>query len=171
MAANRSATAAHDLLGRVRDVLKAVRVFKSHQPPSHTVVPSGTFGILATIDGFGPAGCHSKDLAARCALDPSTISRAVAALVRAGLVTRAADPDDGRASVLLATPDGRAALDDITGWYDDRLAEALAGWTDADLSALTAMLQRFSGDLLARFDGRHHGPTSLPNHQNLEAAR
>ncbi len=174
MAEPRSATARHDLLGGVRDVLKAVRVFKSHQPPRHTVVPAGTFGILAAITDIGPVtGCHSKDLAARCALDPSTISRAVAALVRAGLVARVADPDDGRASVLLPTPEGRAALDDITGWYDDRLAEALRDWTEDDLAALATLLRRFSGDLLARFDDRHpaDGQTTSRNPTDLEAAR
>jgi len=169
-----AATARHDLLGGVRDVLKSVRIFKSHQPPQHTVVPSGTFGILAAIHDIAPAtGCHSKDLAARCALDPSTISRAVAALVRAGLVVRVADPDDGRASVLLPTPDGRAALDDITGWYADRLTEALRDWTEDDPTALSTLLRRFSADLLARFDDRHpaDGQTTSRNPNDLEAAR
>ena len=172
---SRSATARHELLVRVRDVLKAVRVFRSHQPPGHTVVPAGTLGILAAIDGVGPAtGCHGKDLAARCALDPSTVSRAVATLVRAGLVARAADPDDGRASVLLATPAGHAAVEDIAGWYAGRLAEALRDWSDEDLTTLTALLRRFSDDLLARFDDRHTGandehPNLRPH--TLEAAR
>jgi len=162
-------TTGHALLGPVREVLKAVRVFKSHQPPRQTVVPAGTFGVLAAIsDTEAGTCCHSKDLAARCALDPSTISRAVAALVRAGLVTRAVDPNDGRASVLLITPEGRAALDDITGWYSDHLAEALDQWTHQELSALAAMLQRFSDDLLASFADRSD---TVRNPYNLEAAR
>jgi DNA-binding MarR family transcriptional regulator len=154
--------ARRELLARLRDVLKAVRLFKNHQPPRHTAGLSGALGVLATIEDIGSTtGCHSKDLAAQCALDPSTISRAVTALVRAGLVRRAADQNDGRASVLALTPHGRAVLADITSRYDERLADALRDWTVDDLNALASMLQRFSDDLVARFD---------PN-QTLEAAR
>jgi DNA-binding MarR family transcriptional regulator len=144
-----STTARHELLARMRDTLKAMRLFKNQIPPRHMAVPSGTLGVLATIDGLPPTvGCHVKDLAAACALDPSTISRAVAALVRHGLVRRQADPADGRASVLALTPDGRQALTDVHGWYDEQLASALKNWTDDDLTAFTAMLQRFCNDLL-----------------------
>jgi DNA-binding MarR family transcriptional regulator len=59
-----------------------------------------------------PTGCRSSDLAARAGLDPSTVSRAVAGLVTQGLVTREADPHDGRATLLVVTPAGHAALSD-----------------------------------------------------------
>ena len=152
----------HELLARLRDVLKAVRLFKNTLPPRRLSVPSGTLGILATIDDIaGPAdaGCHVKDLAARCALDPSTVSRAVGALVRSGLVQRTADPDDGRASTLGLTSHGREVLSDVTGWYDDQLTDALKDWSREDMAALSALLQRFCDDLMSR------------NHNSLEAAR
>jgi DNA-binding MarR family transcriptional regulator len=186
--ADDGAAARHRLLDRVRDVLKAVRLVKGRQPPGPTVIPSGTVGVLATIDKIeSGVGCHGKDLAAECALDPSTISRAVGALVRSGLVVRTADPADGRASVLAMTPQGRQALDDIVGWYNDLLAEALGAWSVRDLTRLTDLLQRFSDDLIARFDARHAAPLDGPNpagnphntdphntgnpHNTLEAAR
>lgn len=172
------ATAArHELMVRMRDVLKAVRLFKNQQPPNHTVVPSGTLGVLAAIDNIeASTGCHSKDLAAQCALDPSTISRAVAALVRAGLVVRTADPRDGRASVLALTPKGRQVLGDTTRWYVDLLADALGDWTAPELTALADLLHRFSDDLIARFDARPTGPIDGPTparnpYNTLEAAR
>ena len=142
----------HDLLARLRDVLKAVRLLKNQAPQRHTV-PSGTLCVLSSIDGITGAdtGCHVKDLAAHCALDPSTVSRAVAALVRDGLVRRAADPTDGRASTLALTPHGRAALDDVTGWYDEELAAALKDWSTEDMAALSALLRRFSDDLTTRY--------------------
>lgn len=156
------AAARHELLARVRDVLKAVRLFKNQQHPRHSTLLMGTLGVLAKIDEIGAdAGCHSKDLAAHTALDPSTISRAVTALVRTGMVVREADPHDGRASVLALTPEGREVLDDVHGWYDDRLADALRDWTAQDLTALATLLQRFSDDLIVRFT----------TNQTLEAAR
>lgn len=55
------------------------------------------------------------DLAVLMQLDRSTLSRTVEGLVKAGLVFRAADPDDRRAVRLTCTPEGSgrvAAIDD-----------------------------------------------------------
>ena len=157
--------ARHELLTRMRDVVKAIRLFKNQQPPRHRPVPGGTFGVLASIGDVTSDGCHLKELATHCALDPSTVSRAVAALVHAGLVRRTADPDDGRASVLALTDHGRQVLEDVTGWYDDLLAKALQGWTTEELATFAAMLRRFSDDLIRTAGER---PTLTTT---LEAAR
>ena len=149
------AAARHELFADVRDLLKAVRLFKSALPARHDAVPTGTIGVLATINtiaGEPAGGCHLKDLAVRCALDPSTVSRAVAALVRSGLVARTADPADGRASVLTVTPRGRQTLDDFNRLADERLADALREWSTEDIAVLSALLQRFSAALMTRTD-------------------
>jgi DNA-binding MarR family transcriptional regulator len=178
--------ARRELRGRLHDVLKAVRVFKSHQPPRRTPIPTGIVGVLGVIDGLStpatdPAsasdatsmrvaagGCHVKDLAAHSALDPSTVSRAVAALVRLGLVRRTADPTDGRASCLALTAAGRDALSETHQWYDDLLADALADWTPRELTAFAGMLRRFSDDVMTHLD-THQNPSTSTN--TLEAAR
>ncbi|MEV4704594.1 MarR family transcriptional regulator [Actinoplanes sp. NPDC049316] len=154
--------ARRELLAHVREMLRAVRLFKNDLPAQHPAVPFGTVSVLSMIDVMAaepPAGCHGKELAARCSLDPSTISRTVATLVRSGLVQRTADPADGRASVLSLTPLGRQTLSDVTAWADDRLADALKEWRPDELAAFTALLRRFSTDLMSRYD------------QPLEAAR
>ncbi|MET0415297.1 MAG: MarR family transcriptional regulator, partial [Actinoplanes sp.] len=134
-----------DLLTEVRELLKVIRLTKHDMARQNTAVPSGALGVLAII-AVG-RGCHGKDLAAECALDPSTVSRAVAALVKAGLVARTADPDDGRASVLTATEAGRRALEEVLTCYDHRLVDALRDWTAEELRTFTTLLHRFTGDL------------------------
>ena len=62
--------------------------------------------------------------------DPSTVSRQVAALVRNGLVERLADPDDGRASLLAATPTGQRVHADNRRLRDAFVARPAA--TDPD---------------------------------------
>lgn len=151
--------ARRELLEQLRQLLKAARILKNPQQPT------GTMSVLHAVDRLATGGgCHGKDLAGECALDPSTISRAVAALVKEGLVARTADPADGRASVLAPTPHGRRVLDNVTGWYDDRLADALRDWTTDDLHTFAAYLQRFAGSVLTNTD------QSRP-HTILEAAR
>ena len=195
-----------ELRERLRDLLKAIRLFKQAQPH----IPAGMVSVLGTIHSLstggattggpttgGPAGgspagapitgegerttaggCHGKDLAARSALDPSTVSRAGSALVRLGLVRRTADPSDGRASVLELSDHGHAALADIYRWYDDRLGEALAGWSPQELTAFGAMLRRFSNDVLTRLGNgltdstaSPHSPSITEPQTTLEAAR
>ncbi|WP_306214098.1 MarR family winged helix-turn-helix transcriptional regulator [Actinoplanes sp. RD1] len=139
-----------ELMTEARELTKAMRLLKSRLPGLQSAIPPGTLQVLWIIS---PAsGCHLKDLAERTSLDPSTVSRSVAALVKAGLVARSADPDDGRASVLTLTPAGARALDEIAGWYDQQLAEALREWTPEDIAVLTALMRRLSTDLMSRHD-------------------
>jgi DNA-binding MarR family transcriptional regulator len=132
-----------ELMNRMRDVLKAIRLFKTI--PGQHAVPPGTLGALSALDLT--KATTVTQLAAECALDPSTISRAVAALVKDGLVDRTPDPADGRAAVLAISPHGREVLDETVRIYDARLAHALRDWSADDLRTLTALLKRFSDDL------------------------
>jgi DNA-binding MarR family transcriptional regulator len=127
---------------RLQDLLKAVRLVKQRSA-QHSTMPMGSIGMLLRIDRLS-SGCHSRELAVSTALDPSTVSRAVAALVAQGLVAREPDPHDGRATVLLLTPAGRAALDEATRWYGEVLDHALHGWTPAEVAAFSQALHRFT---------------------------
>ncbi|MFJ6673969.1 MarR family winged helix-turn-helix transcriptional regulator [Actinosynnema sp. NPDC091369] len=136
---------ARELEDRVRDLLRVVRMVK--QRPQ--ALPPGLIGTLGLIDraGSNTTGCHAKELAASAGLDPSTVSRAVAALVANGLVERRADPADGRASILVVTERGHAALADARDWYDRLLGRALADWSPEEVEALTRALGRLTTDV------------------------
>ncbi|MFC4067024.1 MarR family winged helix-turn-helix transcriptional regulator [Actinoplanes subglobosus] len=131
------------LMDAFHDLLKAVRLLKQQQP---TIAP---LGMLAAIRRHEPAGnCHMKELAADHALDPSTVSRAVAGLVRDGLVIRIADPADGRASTLRLTDRGNTVLDEVRGRYEQQITAALRDWTPEEITTLTTSLNRFANDLI-----------------------
>ncbi|MBY8848959.1 MarR family transcriptional regulator [Saccharothrix sp. MB29] len=140
--------ATRELETRLRDLMKVVRLVKQLGSERHPAIPSGLLGTLTLIaraNGHGePTGCHAKELAVQAGLDPSTVSRAVAALVSHGLVERRADPGDGRASILVVTDRGRAALDEARTWYDDLFGRALADWTPEEVEALTSALGRLT---------------------------
>lgn len=115
-------------------------------------VPIGTVSILKLIDEVGPAadgGCHAKDLAGRSGLDPSTVSRAVAAAVAQGLVERGVDSADRRASTLTLTPAGHELLGAAGDWFGALIGRALADWPDGDAERVSADLGRFSNALSA----------------------
>ena len=89
---------------------------------------------------------RAGELAEHLHSDPSTVSRQVAALVRDGLIERRADPDDGRASLLVLTDRADAVLADHDRIRLDFFAEMLAGWSAAELNSFEAMLHRFTDD-------------------------
>lgn len=105
----------------------------------------GALGMLGQLSECGAR--RQGELAELAKLDPSTVSRHVAQLVKAGLVTRQPDPKDGRAVQLVATDEG---LDRIAQARKRRVAmvsDALAGWGNDDLAELTRLLTRLNDDL------------------------
>jgi DNA-binding MarR family transcriptional regulator len=74
--------------------------------------------------------------------DPSTVSRHVTSLVEQGLVRRAADESDGRASNLVVTDAGRAQLDKLRAEREAYLRQVTADWTDDELHTFTALFER-----------------------------
>ncbi|WP_430789111.1 MarR family winged helix-turn-helix transcriptional regulator [Actinoplanes sp. G11-F43] len=132
------------LVEALHDAIKAVRLLKQAHPVQAPI------GVLAAIRRRESAGCHMKELASAHALDPSTISRAVASLVRSGLVERIADPTDGRASILHVTETGHALLDQTETFYEARIAAALRDWTPEEINTFTTSLSRMAHDLITQ---------------------
>lgn len=128
---------------RLYDLVRTVRLLKQHRAEEGQAVAPGLLGMLMQIDKTS-GGCQARELAQRTRLDPSTVSRSIAALVADGLVERRPDPSDKRASFLAVTPAGRAALAESFGWYGDVLRRALADWTPDEVDALSGALGRFA---------------------------
>jgi DNA-binding MarR family transcriptional regulator len=102
------------------------------------------FGLLAHLVTEGPK--RTTALAESVYADPSTVSRQTAALVRNGLLERQPDPEDGRASILAATPDGERVFHEHRKEHCLRMADILAHWRVADVRRLTNLLTRLNRD-------------------------
>lgn len=112
------------------------------------------FGLLFQLAKDGPR--RSSGLAEIACVDPSTVSRQVAQLVSAGLVERQPDPDDGRASILLATPAGHQAFAAKRQQRHQLFHRVMGDWSASDVETLTALLTRFNDDIVATT--RHRAP-------------
>lgn len=108
-------------------------------------VSMSTYVLLFHLLARGPL--RPKALAESVGVDPSTISRQVDQLVRLGHVARTADPDDGRATLLVPTDQGRATHARMREQRDRLFAGLLAHWDDDDVATLTALLGRLTGEL------------------------
>ena len=167
MEATRHIEPGHLELGhRLRDLARVLKMLRQEQSDVRPAIPAGLAGMLMLVQESGDrhrqAGCQPKELARRSGLDPSTVSRAAAALVARGLVERRPDPRDGRAAILVLTGAGRQALDETDAWYEDVLRRALEGWTPEDVDALATGLGRFVIDLERTVGTIHPHPTLEP---------
>lgn len=86
-------------------------------------------------------------LAAGLELDASTVSRQVRHLEDRGLVGRTSDPDDGRASRIVLSEEGRARLEEGARRRREMVAELLESWTESDREHLRILLGRLAADL------------------------
>ncbi len=104
----------------------------------------GALKLLAHLVKDGPQ--RQGELAECAMLDPSTVSRHVAQLVKGGWVERRPDPSDGRAVRLAPTEAGHRTFAEVGRRRDAMLREVLAGWADEDVAVLVASLRRLNDD-------------------------
>jgi len=101
-------------------------------------LPRGHIWLLGRLDLCGPA--RLSDLAASLGVDNSTLTPQAKRLERDGLVTREADPKDGRASLLRVTRAGKGLLTRLHTTRRVMLAELLAGWPAVDQRRAAGLL-------------------------------
>ena len=126
----------------VRLVRLIERVQAQYQAEHPDAVDRATYLLLVHLakDGARRAGA----LAEAVHSDPSTVSRQVAHLVQLGLVERVADPADGRATLLVATDEGRRVFDENRQLRNRGIATLMSGWPDDDRQAFVRLLTRFT---------------------------
>ncbi len=132
----------------LREVLRLVRLIertRAHFASGRADgVEHAAYVLLAQLNCVGPI--RASALAEAVHSDPSTISRQVAGLVRAGLVERRADPEDGRAWLLAATGDGERVFEAMRRARRRHTAAMLERWSPADRNQLFTLLDRFNTD-------------------------
>ena len=107
-------------------------------------VEQAAYYLLAVLVTEGPQ--RTTTLAENVHSDTSTVSRQIGALVKHGLVERQADPADGRACLLAATPTGRQCFDQQRHARTEQIAQVLRHWTSEDLRTVTELFARLNTD-------------------------
>ncbi|RMI35137.1 MarR family winged helix-turn-helix transcriptional regulator [Nocardia stercoris] len=142
-----------DLLGEQLARFSRVRERTTAQimAASKGEIELASYSILFKLIHDGPM--RSGALADLMLADASTISRHVAALVKKGLIARQADPDDGRAIVLVVTDAGRELTAELRRKRNAMLGRVVGDWTPDDRSQFARLLTRFvDGYESARID-------------------
>lgn len=104
-----------------------------------------TLRVLRAVEQCQQAGGASvRDVAEFMAVEQSTASRIVAAVVAAGLLTKSSAHDDQRRCALVLTEVGRKELAAVTDRRRDLVAETVADWPESDVDTLVALLDRLT---------------------------
>ncbi len=153
-----------DRLGH--QLIRLIRLIERRHPSK--VGPDGVeraaYVLLARLVLEGPR--RSNALADAVHSDPSTVSRQVAALVRVGLVERRSDPEDGRASLLAATDEGRRVFEANRDLRNREISRVTEAWDEDDRVLLVSLLERLTTDLARAFE-----PTPSHPAEHVSAAR
>ena len=102
-------------------------------------------GVLSRLELMGPV--RLTDLAASLGLDPSSVSRQVTSLERAGWLLREKDPSDQRAQRLKLTASGAAVVAVLRTARQQALARLTPEWSEQELDDLARCLARLNTDL------------------------
>ncbi|MEO6503136.1 MAG: MarR family transcriptional regulator [Jatrophihabitantaceae bacterium] len=98
--------------------------------------------VLGSLARCGPSRLTA--VAEWTGLDPSTVSRQVADLEKAGLLAREADPEDRRAVQLKATVEGEQLLDRLSHGRRKRVERLLSDWQSEDIVTFGRLLAQLN---------------------------
>lgn len=104
------------------------------------------FPLLVALGARGALGV--AELAGLVGRDHTTVSRQLAKLESLKLVARSGDAEDRRRRAAQITAGGRKIVQAITLARRRLLARALAGWSEADRTALATLTRRFADTAL-----------------------
>lgn len=124
------------LLRRIKHVVveRAASVHPDLQP--------GAFHMLVWIADNGPV--RSSALVEEFYIDKGAVSRTVQHLCELGLLDRAPDPADGRASLVSASPEAVRRLEEVAAQRRAWVQERLEGWSAAELEELAGTLGHYN---------------------------
>ncbi|WP_157803012.1 MarR family winged helix-turn-helix transcriptional regulator [Compostimonas suwonensis] len=106
----------------------------------HPELQAGSYKLLMTIARGGRTSAGS--LAETLHSDKSVISRQAKVLEELGLISRHADPRDGRSTLFEATPQAVERITQIQATRRAELYERLRTWTTDEVETLAELLKR-----------------------------
>lgn len=146
MSAARRADALQGLEQEVGVMIRRIRRIVAERARTvHPDLQSSSYLMLSWLEQHGPQ--RASAMAEAFGIDKGAISRQVQHLVELGLVDRTPDPQDGRASLVSATPAAVDGLAEVSRaqrrWLDERLAD----WSAAELASFVDLFGRYNAAL------------------------
>lgn len=97
------------------------------------------YDVLLTVVRGDDNSARLRDVTANMLISQPSVSRLVERMAARGLVTKCADPDDGRGALVTATEAGAVAFRRIASTHATSIADRMARLDDTELAQLQAL--------------------------------
>jgi DNA-binding MarR family transcriptional regulator len=124
---------------------RLARVLEAMQRKLHYPLDRSQYALLRLLEKQGPM--PTVALADLLLLDDSTVTRQIASMETADLVTRRANPNDGRSSLIHPTRHGLAVAKKMRHMRLERIAHLVEDWTSHERDKLAKLLQKLNVSL------------------------
>lgn len=138
-----------DVLATNKALVKVAKLYRSAQADvlSGLALHPGQ-DVLLWMLGQEPGGITVSEIAARLGVEQPTVTRSLSRLDQGGWFVRESVPGDRRATRILLTDKGRAAIPRIEATWRTLAETATAGMADDQRVMLVEMLETVRGNLL-----------------------
>jgi DNA-binding MarR family transcriptional regulator len=107
-----------------------------------------TYSALMILEGMKDnVRVRMSELAKLVGTTPPTVTKLIKDLEGKGLIDRTPDEQDGRASIVSLTEEGRRIAEAITGARLEALRQVMDDWSDDDLERLTVLFERLRTEM------------------------
>jgi len=131
------------LIGRIKRVSHLLQVEMEKTQARHGL-NLASFDVLATLRRAGePYRLSAGELLASSLVTSGTITHRVDQLVKAGLVKRMKNPEDGRGVLISLTAKGRRVIDAAAGEHVQTQARLVEGLSDGQFDRLNRLLSQY----------------------------
>jgi len=144
-----TARRAEELTEALNDFIRVIQFRDRDRACCHGLSVTQCYALKAVCDG---SAMGVNDLAARLYLDKSTASRIVDGLVASGMIRKERDPDDGRARILLPTPEGLSTYRIIQRELVHEHVELLEELDEAGQAAVLATVRKLASGLASKVE-------------------
>jgi DNA-binding MarR family transcriptional regulator len=103
------------------------------------------YDVLLTVTRCAEHTARLRDVTANMLISQPSVSRLVDRMVARGLVSKHADPSDGRGAILQATEKGAAMFRRLATVHGRTIAERMSVLTDDELGQLQALTGKLRG--------------------------
>ncbi|MFJ4253514.1 MarR family winged helix-turn-helix transcriptional regulator [Microbacterium sp. NPDC090003] len=101
-----------------------------------TDISQAEYDVMLTVTRSPDMTARLRDITANMLISQPSVSRLVDRMVTNGLVTKCADPDDGRGSLITATDAGARAFRAVATVHGRSIAERMSALDDDELRTL-----------------------------------
>jgi DNA-binding MarR family transcriptional regulator len=126
--------------------LKQVRLHEFLLAEARIDVDQAGLAVLYVLHA-SRTGLRLTDLAEQLRIDAPAVTRKAQQLERSGFVSRTRDTEDGRASRVRLTPQGRRTVNRFLVARRAWLTGLLSGWPEAERAEFARLLRQFTSDI------------------------